>query len=57
MLLVFGSAKPLAEFFKRLQSPGIVGGTLASVLIGPNKNMSFLAEIGLCFYCFASGSK
>ena len=35
MLLVFGSAKLLAEICERLKLPGIVGEILAGILIGP----------------------
>jgi Na+:H+ antiporter len=63
MLLVFGSAKLLAEVFERLRQPGIVGEILAGVLIGPsvlgwigpNENMSFLAELGVMFLLFRVG--
>ena len=36
MLIIFGSAKLLAELFERLQQPGIVGEILAGILIGPS---------------------
>jgi Kef-type K+ transport system membrane component KefB len=36
MLVVFGSAKLMAEVFERLGQPGIVGEILAGVLIGPS---------------------
>ena len=36
MLLVFASAKIMAEIFERLGQPGIVGEILAGVLIGPH---------------------
>jgi len=63
MLLVFGSAKLLAEIFERLHQPGIVGEILAGVLIGPsvlgwigpNENISFLAELGVMFLLFRVG--
>ncbi len=63
MLLVFGSAKLLAELFERLGQPGIVGEILAGVLIGPsvlgwvtpNEVMSTLAAIGVMFLLFRVG--
>jgi len=36
MLIVFGSAKLLAEICERLGQPGIVGEILAGALIGPS---------------------
>jgi hypothetical protein len=36
MLLIFGSAKLLAELFERFLQPGIAGEILAGVLIGPS---------------------
>jgi len=36
MLIVFASAKLMAELFERLGQPGIVGEILAGVLIGPS---------------------
>jgi Kef-type K+ transport system membrane component KefB len=36
MLLVFASAKLMAEIFERLGQPGIVGEILAGILIGPH---------------------
>ena len=63
MLLIFGSAKLLAEVFERLHQPGIVGEILAGVLIGPsvlgwiapNETLSFLAELGVIFLLFRVG--
>ena len=63
MLVVFGSAKLLAEILERLGQPGIVGEIFAGVLIGPsvlgwigpNENMSFLAELGVMFLLFRVG--
>jgi Kef-type K+ transport system membrane component KefB len=63
MLLVFGSAKLLAELFERLRQPGIVGEILAGVIIGPavlgwispNENITFLAELGVIFLLFRVG--
>ena len=36
MLVVFVSAKVMAELFERLNQPGIVGEILAGVVIGPS---------------------
>ena len=36
MLLVFGSAKLLAEVCERLPQPGLVGEILAGLLLGPS---------------------
>ena len=36
MLIVFVSAKFMAEVLERLNQPGIVGEILAGVLIGPS---------------------
>lgn len=63
MLLVFGSAKLLAEVLERLNQPGIVGEILAGVIIGPsvlgwiapNENITFLAELGVIFLLFRVG--
>ncbi len=63
ILIVFGSAKLLAELFERLGQPGIVGEILAGVLLGPsvlnwiepNEVMLTLAEIGLIFLLFQVG--
>ena len=63
MLLVFGSAKLLAELFERLRQPGMVGEILAGALIGPsvlgwiapNENLAFLAELGVMFLLFRVG--
>lgn len=63
ILIVFASAKILAEIFERLGQPGIVGEILAGVLVGPsvlgwiapNQMMQTLAEIGLVFLLFQVG--
>jgi Kef-type K+ transport system membrane component KefB len=36
MLIVFGSAKLLAELCERIGQPGIVGEIIAGILIGPS---------------------
>ena len=63
MLLVFASAKLLAELFERLGQPGIVGEILAGVLIGPsvlnwitpNELLNALADLGAMFLLFRVG--
>ena len=63
MLIVFGSAKLLAEIFERLKQPAIVGEILAGVLIGPsvlgwvtmNELLQALSELGVMFLLFRVG--
>lgn len=63
MLIVFGSAKLLAEVFERLGQPGIVGEILAGVLIGPgvlgwiapNEVLTAFADLGVMFLLFSVG--
>jgi Kef-type K+ transport system membrane component KefB len=63
MLVVFGSAKLLAELFERLNQPGIVGEILAGVVIGPSVLgwiqpggfLEALAELGVMFLLFRVG--
>lgn len=63
MLLVFGSAKLLAELFERFDQPGIVGEIIAGILIGPsvlgwvspNETLSVLADLGVMFLLFRVG--
>jgi Na+:H+ antiporter len=63
MLVVFGSAKLLAEVFERLGQPAIVGEILAGVLIGPsvlgwiapNEVLTALADLGVMFLLFSVG--
>ncbi len=63
LLLVFASAKLLAEIFERCGQPGIVGEILAGVLIGPhvlgwmspNQFLSVLSELGVMFLLFRVG--
>lgn len=62
-MLVFGSAKLLAEVFERLKMPAIIGEILAGVLIGPsvlgwiapNETLHVLAELGVMFLLFQVG--
>ncbi len=63
MLVVFGSAKLLAELCERLKQPGIVGEILAGMLIGPGVLawvrpeglLHSLAELGVMFLLFRVG--
>ncbi|HET8547575.1 MAG TPA: cation:proton antiporter [Bryobacteraceae bacterium] len=63
MLLVFGSAKLLAELFERAGQPGIVGEILAGIVIGPsvfgwiapNELLHALSELGVMFLLFRVG--
>jgi Kef-type K+ transport system membrane component KefB len=63
MLLVFVSAKLLAEAAERLGQPGIVGEILAGVLIGPSvlgwlqptEFLSALSDLGAMFLLFRVG--
>ncbi len=63
LLLVFCSAKLLAEVFERLRLPAIVGEILAGVLLGPevlgwlepNDVLTILGELGVIFLLFRTG--
>jgi Kef-type K+ transport system membrane component KefB len=63
MLVVFISAKVMAELFERSGQPGIVGEILAGVLIGPsvlgwlgpNEFLSALSDLGAMFLLFRVG--
>ena len=63
MLVVFASAKLLAEIFEHYDQPGIVGEILAGVIIGPhllgwmapNQILTVLAELGVMFLLFRVG--
>jgi len=63
MLIVFASAKLLAEIFERLGQPGIVGEILAGVLIGPHvlgwlgpsDFLRTLSDLGVMFLLFRVG--
>ena len=63
MLIIFGSAKLLAELFERLHLPGVAGEILAGILIGPsvlgwispNEFTLTMAELGVLFLLFQVG--
>src|SRR6516162_2131208 len=63
MLLIFVSAKLMAELAERVGQPGIVGEILAGVLIGPsvfgwlapNEFLSALSDLGAMFLLFRVG--
>jgi len=63
MLIVFGSAKLMAEIFERLHMPGIVGEIVAGALIGPsmlgwitpNDTLRALSDLGVMFLLFGVG--
>ncbi|MEQ1949721.1 MAG: cation:proton antiporter, partial [Bryobacteraceae bacterium] len=63
MLVIFGSAKILAEVCERLSIPAIVGEILAGVLVGPsvlgwiapNDFLSALSNLGAMFLLFRVG--
>jgi Kef-type K+ transport system membrane component KefB len=63
MLIVFVSAKLLAELFERFGQPGIVGEILAGILIGPqvlgwmapSQVFTVLADLGVMFLLFRVG--
>src|SRR5574342_1037429 len=63
MLLVFGSAKLLAEICERINVPGLVGEILAGALIGPgvlgwvspNQTLTALSDLGVMFLLFKVG--
>jgi len=63
MLIVFASAKLLAEVFERLGQPPIVGEILAGILVGPhvlgwltpNELLTTLSDLGVMFLLFRVG--
>lgn len=63
LLIIFGSAKLLAELCERLGQPGIVGEILAGALIGPsvlgwinpNETLKALSDLGVMFLLFGVG--
>src|SRR6185369_5087392 len=63
LLLVFVSAKVLAELFERCRLPGIIGEILAGVILGPqvlgwltpNDVLEILGQLGIIFLLFRTG--
>ena len=63
MLIVFGSAKLLAEICERFGQPGIVGEIFAGALVGPsvlgwitpNDTLKALSDLGVMFLLFGVG--
>lgn len=63
MLVIFVSAKAMAEIAERVGQPGIVGEILAGVLVGPsvlgwlapNELLSALSDLGAMFLLFRVG--
>jgi len=63
MLLIFGSAKLLAEVCERIGVPGLVGEMLAGAVIGPgllgwvspNETLHALSDLGVMFLLFNVG--
>jgi Kef-type K+ transport system membrane component KefB len=63
LLIVFASAKLLAELFERLGQPGIIGEILAGVLVGPSVLnwvspegfLTTLGDLGVMFLLFRVG--
>lgn len=63
LLLVFGTAKILAELCERIGQPGIVGQIIAGVILGPsvlnwvqpNEVLGVLSELGVMFLLFRVG--
>src|SRR3954468_13911111 len=63
MLIVFVSAKLMAELFERIHQPGIVGEIVAGILIGPSvlnwigpsEFLTALSDLGAMFLLFRVG--
>lgn len=63
MLIIFGTAKLLAELFERLGQPGLIGEILAGILIGPavlnwvqpSDFTGTMAGLGVMFLLFRVG--
>jgi len=63
MLIVFVSAKLMAELFERINQPGIVGEILAGIVIGPSvlgliapsEFLTALSDLGAMFLLFRVG--
>src|SRR5712664_2810773 len=60
LLIIFGSAKLLAEVCERLGQPGVVGEILAGALVGPSvrgwnsskETLQGLSDLGVVFLLF-----
>jgi Kef-type K+ transport system membrane component KefB len=65
ILIIFGSAKLMAEIFERAGQPGIVGEIVAGVVIGPgvlnwiapNDVVTILGALGIMFLMFRVGTE
>ncbi len=63
LLILFGSAKLMAEIFERLGQPGIVGEIVAGAIVGPsllgwiqpNEVLTTLSDLGVMFLLFGVG--
>jgi len=63
LLIIFVSAKLMAELFERINQPGIVGEIIAGIVVGPsvlgwlqpNEFLSALSELGAMFLLFRVG--
>ena len=63
LLIIFGSAKLLAELCERIGQPGIVGEILAGAIVGPsvlgwispNETLKALSDLGVMFLLFGVG--
>src|SRR3954469_17333299 len=63
MLIVFVSAKLMAELFERINQPGIVGEIFAGILVGPSvfgwiapsDFLTALSDLGAMFLLFRVG--
>ncbi len=63
LFLMFAGAKILAEIFRRVRQPAVVGEILAGLLLGPsllglihpNEALGAIAEIGVIFLLFTVG--
>src|SRR3954467_11811140 len=63
MLVIFVSAKLMAEFFERINQPGIVGEIVAGILVGPSvfgwiapsEFLTALSDLGAMFLLFRVG--
>ncbi|MBI4470648.1 MAG: cation:proton antiporter [Acidobacteria bacterium] len=63
LLIIFASAKLMAELFERLRQPAVIGEIFAGILIGPSvlkwveptEITNVLAEVGVIFLLFTVG--